>query len=293
MIYVAILAGVVLACLFVLLIDLFFPKITKYEFSEAKIHDALSMIVLSDLHGRTVLMSERKSIRRIRECKPDLILLAGDMITTRQIHNYESTCNYLEQLSKIAPVYYSLGNHEQKALISTSKYYENGQFYLNKLKDNPSIQILDNQTALVKIKNSVIHIHGLSLPTKFFIKKPKNSQPLPDISQFLGESTHQDFNILLAHHPKYMKQYVEWGADYIFAGHYHGGILRLPFFGGVISPEFQLFPKYSGGDYHFGTQHGIVSRGIGIHTFPVRFLNRSQIIHVKLVPCIEKPKKIQ
>ena len=293
MIYIAILAGVVFTGLLIMFIDLFFPKITKYEFSEEKIKDELSMIVLSDLHGRAMLMSDQKSIRKIRDCKPDFILLAGDMITTRQTHNYESTCNYLNQLSEIAPIYYSLGNHEQKALFPSSKYYNDGQYYINKLEENPSIQILDNQKAIVKHGNSTIYIHGLSLSSDFFIKKPQQNQPSPDIHGYLGEMNHRECNILLAHHPKYMKQYVEWGADYIFSGHYHGGILRLPFIGGVISPEFQLFPKYSGGSYLFGKQHGIVSRGIGIHTFPIRFLNRSQIVHVKLVPCIEKPTIIQ
>ena len=150
MIYIAILAGVVLTGLLIMFIDLFFPKITKYEFSEEKIKDELSMIVLSDLHGRAMLMSDQKSIRKIRDCKPDFILLAGDMITTRQTHNYESTCNYLNQLSEIAPIYYSLGNHEQKALFPSSKYYNDGQYYINKLEENPSIQILDNQKAMCR-----------------------------------------------------------------------------------------------------------------------------------------------
>lgn len=280
--------ALILASLIVVYIDLFFPKVTSYNFKENKVESTISFVVLSDLHGRKGLMSENKSLQKIRECRPDFILLAGDMITTRQTVNYEDTISYLDHLSKIAPVFYGLGNHEQKAMVPSSKYYPEGQYYFNKLKEKSNITVLDNVSIDFESNGTLVQIHGLTLPQRFFIKNPKVIQEEPNLNDFLSQKDSQNLNILLAHHPKYMKEYVKWGADYIFCGHYHGGIVRLPFLGGVISPEFQLFPKYSGGHYLFNEQHGIVSRGIGIHTFPIRFLNRSQIIHVKLSPNVEK-----
>lgn len=288
MMYVYILIGLISASLIVVLIDLFFPKVTTYNFRENKVKSKISFVVLSDLHGRRRLMDENKSLRKIRECKPDFILLAGDMITTRQTANYKDTISYLEQLSKIAPIFYSLGNHEQKAIVPSSKYFQDGQSYFRKLKEKSNITVLDNECIDFACNDALVQIHGLTLSQRFFVKNPKAVQEEPDLNDFLNYRDPQKLTILLAHHPKYMQEYVKWGADYIFCGHYHGGIVRLPFLGGVISPEFQLFPKYSGGHYLFNEQHGIVSRGIGIHTFPIRFLNRSQIIHVKLNPNIEK-----
>lgn len=288
MIFIYIFIGIVIASLIVIFIDLFFPKITRYDFTDLKVKSNLSFVVLSDLHGRKGLMSEKKSLKKIRNCKPDFILLAGDMITSRQTANYESTIAYLGQLSKIAPVFYGLGNHEQKVLFPSSRYYKEGQNYFSKLSKIKGLTILDNKSIEFENKNTSIQIHGLSLPNRFFTKNPKAQHEEPDIYKYLSQNIQSDIHILLAHHPKYIMEYISWGADYVFCGHYHGGIVRLPILGGVISPEFQLFPKYSGGDYRFGNQHGIVSRGIGIHTFPIRFLNRSQIIHVNLNTNIEK-----
>ena len=68
------------------------------------------------------------------------------------------------------------------------------------------------------------------------------------------------------------------------SGHLHGGIVRLPKLGGVISPQFRLFPKYDGGDYLIGGRHMIVSRGLGSHTVNIRIMNRPELIVVKLLP---------
>ena len=57
------------------------------------------------------------------------------------------------------------------------------------------------------------------------------------------------YQILLAHNPLWAKAYADWGADLVFSGHVHGGIIRLPFFGGILSPERRFFPKYSAGVY--------------------------------------------
>mgnify|MGYP000582777615 CR=1 FL=1 len=56
------------------------------------------------------------------------------------------------------------------------------------------------------------------------------------------------YHILLAHNPSYMEAYKEWGSDLILSGHLHGGCVRLPGIGGVITPQAFLFPKYSGRD---------------------------------------------
>lgn len=43
--------------------------------------------------------------------------------------------------------------------------------------------------------------------------------------------------------------YAGWGADLTLSGHIHGGIVRIPGIGGVISTSYRLFPKYDGGYY--------------------------------------------
>ena len=61
-----------------------------------------------------------------------------------------------------------------------------------------------------------------------------------EITDRIGEHG-EEYQILLAHHPGYIQEYLEYGADMILSGHYHGGVMQLPGIGGVISPDFTLF----------------------------------------------------
>ena len=57
----------------------------------------------------------------------------------------------------------------------------------------------------------------------------------------------------------------------------HGGIVRLPLLGGVVSPRIRLFPKYDGGRFDEEGAVMIVSRGLGSHTIPVRIFNPGEL----------------
>ena len=97
----------------------------------------------------------------------------------------------------------------------------------------------------------------------------------------LGESPEQ-FNILLAHNPAYFKEYVSWGADLILSGHVHGGVIRIPFFGGVFSPEKIFFPEYDAGLFESRDSIMVVNRGLGYSKVNLRLFNRPEISFIEL-----------
>jgi len=90
------------------------------------------------------------------------------------------------------------------------------------------------------------------------------------------------YTIMLSHRPELFETYVNCGIDLVFAGHAHGGQFRLPFIGGVIAPNQDLFPKYDAGLYTDGGTNMVVSRGIGNSIIPLRFNNRPEIVLVEL-----------
>ena len=65
------------------------------------------------------------------------------------------------------------------------------------------------------------------------------------VTEALGAPKEGCCNVLLAHNPVYFDTYAAWGADLTLSGHLHGGIVRLPLLGGVISPQMKLFPDYT------------------------------------------------
>ena len=83
---------------------------------------------------------------------------------------------------------------------------------------------------------------------------------------------------MMAHNPEYADLYKKYKADFIVAGHLHGGLLRLPFIGGVVSPRLRLIQGCDAGLVKLPDNSLLfVSRGIGFHTIPLRFFNRAEM----------------
>lgn len=98
----------------------------------------------------------------------------------------------------------------------------------------------------------------------------------------MGVYDSAQYGVLLAHNPLCFDSYAKWGADLTLCGHVHGGMIRLPFAGGLLSPEREFFPKYSAGIYEHSGKKMIVSRGLGSGTFGIRILNRPEIVVITL-----------
>ncbi len=70
-------------------------------------------------------------------------------------------------------------------------------------------------------------------------------------------------NIILCHDPKYFKTFTNMGFDLVLSGHVHGGIIRLPLVGGLLSPHRTFFPKYDKVIYKINNSHMNVNAGLG------------------------------
>ena len=130
---------------------------------------------------------------------------------------------------------------------------------------------------------------GLELDGRLYAKGRREALTAEDVERLLGRPDPTRFTVLTAHSPRYFATYAAWGADLVLSGHIHGGIVRLPLLGGVISPYLTLFPRYSGGRYELpkggdGSRAVmILSCGLGMHTLPVRLFNPAElsVIHIE------------
>ena len=104
----------------------------------------------------------------------------------------------------------------------------------------------------------------------------------------LGKGETENFQILIAHNPVFFQDYRNWGADLVVSGHLHGGIIRIPGLGGLITPQAKLFPKYSGELTKEEESYIAVSRGLGSHTVNIRLFNEAEIVALELKPEQEK-----
>lgn len=255
--------------------------VRKYALTGGKLKKDCRFILLSDLHGKSFGRDNEKLLRKIEELNPDGILIAGDMITAKPGKNFDETVSFIRKLADRYPVYYGSGNHEYRMAIYPEKYKDMSEQFENAIT-HPNLIRLHNDRILLKEENVVIC--GLEIDREYYKKFHAPRMTKDYLEQKLGTPDREKYHIFIAHNPAYFPVYAEYGPDLVVSGHVHGGIARLPFLGGVISPTLRLFPKYDGGLFRQNRTTMILSRGLGTHTLPLRFLNPGELIEITLIP---------
>lgn len=279
---IAAIAALIILCIAVIYHDTHNFVVRSYDIDTDKISGDYTMVFLSDLHGYVYGNNNDSLIKAIDDIAPDAVMCAGDMFIGTRIHGriqYEAGLHVLTELAGRYKVYMANGNHEKKIKTFTKKY---GNFY-DRYKDTlkrAGVIVLENDS--VNIENTAIRVTGLDLPLEYFKKIRKRRMDAGYIDRLVGAAFKDKYQILIGHNPQYFPEYAAWGADLSLAGHVHGGIIRLPFLGGVISPSIALFPKYDGGEFKIRNRRMILSRGLGTHTIHVRMFNPGEVDVIRL-----------
>lgn len=220
--------------------------------------DGLKILQISDIHHRCFGKDQSRIIKRAKELAPDIIVITGDLIS-RDMRDFSSAAKFCGELSAISPVLFSLGNHE---LDLPEKVRDT---YISALK-NAGVSVLINSSYQLSKNGQVIDFTGISLDVSVY-HAPDFSYndlvhySLQDMNDSIGVRSR--CTVLLAHNPFMFETYSQWNADLILSGHVHGGIVRLPVLGGLLSPERKFFPKYSKGLYFKDSSVLYVSAGLG------------------------------
>ena len=283
--------GVILFFIIVMIVDGNRFVVREYTIETDKINNEQTIAVMADLHNRTYGNDNETLLRALDKIKPDMVLVAGDMLTAKPGKSFETAARFMERTAEKYPVYYGLGNHEYRMKLYEEDYGDAFERYTNRLKD-AGITVLDNETAEVEVPdcagNAVkekIRITGVSIERKYYKRFRKTKMEANYLLETLQMPETSVYQILIAHNPEYFEEYAAWGADLVLSGHVHGGIMRLPVLGGVISPKLVLFPKYDGGRFEEQKSTMILSRGLGMHTLPIRIFNPAELVIVHLLPC--------
>ena len=252
-------------------------KVTEYNVDAPNNLKGKKLIFLSDYHEAAKLND--KIIDEIKKIAPDMILIGGDMLNGKSSN--EDTAPAVElinSMAEVSDIYYAMGNHERKLI---EDIYGTGSIWEDfRAQVSDRVHFLNNEN-VEPVKGLVIY--GLDLELEYFarfvIKKPGKEEML----RLLGNPDKSKMNILLGHAPDLYSSYREWGADLSLAGHFHGGIVRLPLLGGVVSPRFRFFPKYDHGLFEEDGTKMIVTNGLGQHSMKLRLGNIPELVLINLV----------
>ena len=283
----AIISILIVVCLIVICIISYIENrrlvVTRYQIHDASIPKAFHgfhIVQLSDMHNAAFGEHNEELIGKIKDLKPDIILITGDMIIGKPGKDVTFAADTMNALTKLAPVYFSMGNHELRASIYTDTYQDMWEHFVQRL--SPEVHILRDQKETIIKEDARIHLYGLSLTPMLYKRLIRTPMPEDYLTSLFGVCEHTEYHIFMAHNPDYFKDYADWGANLTFSGHVHGGMIRLPLLGGVLSPMIHFFPKYDKGLFEYSNKYMILSGGLGNHTFKFRVNNLPEIVSVTL-----------
>ena len=262
-------------------------EITKYEIENEKIpkeFNNFKIVQISDLHNKSFGKGNKRLLEKIDSQNPDIVVITGDLVEGDN-KNFDVALNLIDELLKKYKVYHIIGNHEQKSLIK--KHKELYKTYFDKLYKK-NIVNLDNEKIRIKKDGKYINIYGLIIPLEYypyFFKNYENKNMKLEqdfINNKLGEINRDEYNILLAHTPFFFEDYEKYGVDLVLSGHVHGGIIRLPKVGGLLSPNREFFPKYDFGKYIKNNTTMLLSKGLGGSKVLIRFACKPEIVSITL-----------
>lgn len=257
--------------------------VTYYSVQSAKIKAPVSVAVIADLHGFSYGEKNRRLLEETAKIEPQAIFIPGDMLVSKYPDTYESALETLAGLVKIAHVYYSYGNHESRLREPECMNHVLFAQYLERVRAL-GVTVMGTESLGISLGGNEVRLSALELELDYYEKG--SIVPMQEfyMREHLPFEEPLKFQILLAHNPAYAEHYAKWGADVTFCGHNHGGLVRIPGIGSLVSPQLTLFPKYDAGKFELEGRSVIVSRGLGTHTFHVRVFNRAELLAVEFVP---------
>ena len=220
--------------------------------------DGLRITLLTDLHGAQYGTNSETLLQAVRDAKPDLITICGDLAD--EDTNRAMLDPLLTGLCSIAPAYFVTGNHEWVR--------EDTEDLLTQIAAC-GVTVLRNNYLTLEKNGQTLVLAGAEDPNSY------EDMETPDqlVSRIRRDVEGDPYIAMLFHRNNMLELWAGLDVDLVLSGHGHGGVIKLPFVGGLLGVERQFFPKDCEGLYHQGRTTLAVSRGLG----GVRLWNRPHL----------------
>lgn len=240
-----------------------------YAIETSRVEQEVRLGVVSDLHGIVYGEGQRRLLEKIKQAKPDAILLPGDIVDDKI--SWEGSWELLRSLGKRYLCYFSAGNHEFR-IAEVAQLKELIRAY--------GVQVLEGDVRKVCLQGQTIAIGGYD-NSQF---EPYESDWEAQRERCFAQRPKDCFSVLLCHRPEYTADFRHSGYDLVVSGHAHGGQWRLPgVINGLYAPGQGIFPQYAGGRYELGKTKLVVSRGLRQDWMP-RIFNPPEVVLVRILP---------
>ena len=230
----------------------------------------LRIVQLSDTHVERLTRRERDTIRLVNDLHPDLIVLTGDYLNLSYLYDKQSRTDFrylISQLKARYGIYASWGSVDRPD-------------FRDSLFEGLGVTVLKDAWTTVRVNGQDINLLGIDLRHELKM----DTRAFRELAQ---ELPGDGFNILLYHTPDLMPAAVASNKiDLYLAGHTHGGQIRLPIYGAIVTAS-AWGKRYEAGYYHDGRTTLYVNRGLGFEGGDaprIRFLCPPEIATFTLAP---------
>ncbi len=229
----------------------------------------LSLLHVSDLHVERTTTRERRVNALIAALQPDLIVFSGDFVSLSYTNDPRSKADIRAILGGWhAPlgVYCVPGTPVVEPLARVREFVAG--------LDN--LALLTNEWRTVETTCGALHILGLITTHDLEIDRAA-------LAQMMASAPSGGVKLLLTHSPDIAPEAAAAGFDLYLCGHTHGGQLRLPLIGALLSSS-QLGKRFVMGRYQVDQMTVYTSRGLGMEGYGApraRLLCPPEIIHWK------------
>lgn len=240
------------------------PPIKEVILYSDKIKQPTDIVLLSDLHANRTTSEKKlkKLVSQIKGLRPDVVVMAGDIIDDR-LQSMPKQTEILKEIKGKYGTFLSLGNHE---------FYSGLNSWMPKFQEM-GFQLLYNTGVYIPQLN--IYVGGI--PDYNSVKgAPKDLRV--DIDRLLKDREDKSYKILLSHSPSFADKLYKKAVNLIVSGHTHGGQI-YPFHHLVRAAN-----HYISGLYKVKGMDMYVSNGYGTWGPMMRLLAPSELTLIRLMP---------
>lgn len=235
--------------------------------------DGFKIAFISDVQADRYTDEKRlkRYVDKINDSKPDLVLVAGDVITSTPDY-IANAGKYLGMIKSKYGTYSCIGDHDNWAYRQD---YERSLREVSGALNHYDVEMPDNELRYFEIDSSRI---GITFITNTYVSEISETT-----LQNITSSNKAEFKVFLTHQPQdfLINSAVKNNYDLFLAGHTHGGQITLVF------PFIQLTPtlietRYIKGNFYFNDMLAIVCGGLGMSLAPVRYNSTPEIVLITL-----------
>lgn len=232
------------------------------------------IVFVSDLQADRYTDRERLQhfVNKINSANPDLVLFAGDFITSTPAY-IQTAAEYAGRINSPYGIYSCIGDHDNWA------YRDDTKRSIREISDALS----KRQIKMINNGNEIIMIDSARICITFVTNTYEQTIEKSTLGKLTRINDDCDLKIFLTHQPRQflLDEAIKKNYDLFLAGHTHGGQLTLlvPFL--ELSPT-KIETRYQRGDFRFGNLLMVVTRGLGMSLAPIRYNSTPEVSVIEL-----------